>query len=191
MNNNENFNNNNELNPTIPTSPTNTNIPNNNIQNPIQPNTTNNINQTQQNIPNSERNTPPQKKINLIIIVIAVIICLFIIIKIFGGKSNDNGNLQNNSYSNNQSIYTTVSGKDFWDATDENYYKQFIGKKITITDLTIYQGSMMYKTGLSVTCKNESSLSLTEGTTVSVTGNVEDNFTNSTYSLTLSNCTIN
>lgn len=107
-----------------------------------------------------------------------------------GNSKNENNGP---SASDSSAIYKTVAIEDLnkaWKEND-NYYKEYIGKKIKVTggkvDDTGFITTDKLQT-ISISCSNKNSLNLKEGETVSVTGVVGDLTTQ--MLMYMDNCTI-
>ena len=188
MNNNDfnnNFDNNNQNN--------NSNINNNNGQNINQP------------MPNQQPNNKKNNTNTIIIIIVLVLVIVLVGYMIFL-KVNSNNNINNNQTENNNNtnepttIYKTISSKDLYDnnTIGSNFYKEYINKKVTITDLVVgIDGDLITLSApglrsFHVYCDNASSMGLTNGNTISVTGVVYENTPwSSDNNFYMKNCTSN
>lgn len=120
----------------------------------------------------SNKNPIDNKKILKIIIgVVIAVIVVFVLSKLFVNKSG--GNYKTNNIDNGKSVFT-ISINDF-DANDDTF-KKYINKRITVTDVRVINldgisfGPLPYK----VDCSNMSSLDVSEGDIISVTGTLND-----------------
>lgn len=117
----------------------------------------------------SNKNPKDNKKILYIIIGVVIVIAIILALSIlYGNKSNDN-----NQTNNGKSVYT-ISIDDF--DVNSDTFKKYINKRITVTDVKVIDldglsfGPLPYK----VDCSNMSSLDISEGDIVSVTGILND-----------------
>lgn len=99
-----------------------------------------------------------------------------------------------NSGTNNEDseeLFATVSAEKFYDNVDNDFYKQYINKKITITNLTADGPDYIsYKMAFAVICNNQKELPSDLKGNVSVTGVVSDSDMQNGYYLQLKNCTV-
>ncbi len=162
-------------------------------------------NQGGQNIPNTGQSNNPKNN-NSILIIIGIIAVLVIGIGAFCLGSSLSNNDEKNSSDKDKvqekkednkdnktdsdkelTLYKTVSSKDLADLIGTDSYKEYLNKKITITDLEVSisdDTTILKVPGLVsyfyVLCDNVDSLEIKDGDAISITGIVEDSaFTNS------------
>lgn len=120
---------------------------------------------------------------------LALVVCAFLVIGVVGcGNSADDGGASSKPLSETMTI-DELNAK-----TQENndVYKSYLGKKIKITGLEVYDNKIMSSDKLvtvNISCSNGDSLDIKTGDKVSVTGVVNETWT-SMYSYSLENCTI-
>lgn len=140
-------------------------------QNPVN----NGMNNYHGNPSNRNNSNPAKKKMNTktILIVVGVVIAVLFLLRLLGGGKSANGNSSKDyTEAANGPVQEVVNVKTFSDVDGEEY-KQYIGKKITITGVNISEYKGEYSIGsipVVITCDNLSSMNITRSGFVSVTG---------------------
>ena len=90
-----------------------------------------------------------------------------------------------------QEVFATISAQQFYDNIENDFYKQYINKKITITDLTADGPDYIdYKMGFDIICDNKNELPSDLSGKVSVTGIVSDGDLQNGAILQMKKCSI-
>jgi len=122
-----------------------------------------------------------------------LIIMLSIIFSLFAltGCGKENTENKNNQNSSNEEVFVTVNAKGFYDNINNDFYKQYINKKITINGLTADGPDFInYNTLFVIICDNEDELPSSLNGAVSVTGVVSDSDFQSSNNLRLKKCVV-
>lgn len=164
----------------------------------------NDMNQT-----NNNQNSQSQNK-TILIIVIVVVVALVLGLLIFN-KSQNNSNISNNNTNNNSNnenssntdnenmpVYMSVTADTLKDNIGTDYYKQFLGKKITITNFTLEKtddtDTSFHTNGLafvSVYCDNITPKNYSTGQVINITGVVKQDDWSTSNLIYMTNCSIN
>ncbi len=173
-------------------------------------------NQGVENSPNNfQANTPKNSNNNKKIIIIAVVAVLVVALVAFSlgsvlSKNNKkepnfqeqdkDSNEENHSASDSDDrelpLYATISSKELANSVSTDNYKEYINKKITITDLIVSAGedkNFIHSPGFTyfyVSCENEDSLEIQDGDKISITGIVKDDIFTNSANFIMKNCSV-